>query len=107
MSKLAHLPVDLMEAIDGEEGLQILENEVIDLCILDAIMPKMDGFSLLQALRDHKKPLNEFMKVIMLSGRINEEDIARSRILGADDYIAKPFSMIELESIVKKMLEIE
>jgi diguanylate cyclase (GGDEF)-like protein len=107
MSKLAHLPVDLMEAIDGEEGLQILENEVIDLCILDAIMPKIDGFSLLQALRDHKKPLNEFMKVIMLSGRINEEDIARSRILGADDYIAKPFSMIELESIVKKMLEIE
>jgi diguanylate cyclase (GGDEF)-like protein len=107
MSKLAYLPVDLMEAIDGEEGLQILGAEVIDLCILDAIMPKMDGFSLLQALRDHKKPINESMKVIMLSGRINEEDIARGMMLGADEYIPKPFSMIELESIVKKMLELE
>jgi two-component system cell cycle response regulator len=107
MSKLAQLPVDLMEASDGEEGLKILETEVIDLCILDAIMPRMDGFSLLLELRDHKKPLNEEMKVIMLSGRINEEDIARGMMLGADDYIAKPFSMIELESIVKKMLQIE
>lgn len=107
MSKLAHLPVDLMEASDGEEGLQILETVVVDLCILDAIMPKMDGFSLLLELRDHKKPLNADMKVIMLSGRINQEDIARGMMLGADDYIAKPFSMIELETIVKKMLQIE
>jgi two-component system cell cycle response regulator len=107
MSKLAHLPVDLMEASDGEEGLLILEKVVVDLCILDAIMPKMDGFSLLLVLRDHKKPLNLEMKVIMLSGRINQEDIARGMMLGADEYIAKPFSMIELESIVKKMLQIE
>ncbi|MEX2461982.1 MAG: diguanylate cyclase [Paenibacillaceae bacterium] len=107
MSKLAHLPVELKEASDGKEGLEILESEVIDLCILDAIMPKMDGFSLLLELRDHKKPLNEDMKIIMLSGRLSEEDIARGMMLGADDYIAKPFSMIELESIVKKMLQIE
>lgn len=106
MSKLSHLPVDLIEARDGEEGLQTLENVLVDLCILDAIMPKMDGFSLLLELRDHKKPLNPDMKVIMLSGRINEEDIARGMMLGADEYIAKPFSMIELESIVKKMLQI-
>lgn len=107
MSKLAHLPVDLVEASDGVDGLQILETILVDLCILDAIMPKMDGFSLLLELRDHKKPLNPDMKVIMLSGRINQEDIARGLMLGADDYIAKPFSMIELETIVKKMLQIE
>jgi two-component system cell cycle response regulator len=107
MSKLAHLPVDLMEATDGEVGLQILITEVIDLCILDAIMPKMDGFGLLLALRDNKKAFNEDMKVIMLSGRINDEDIARGMMLGADDYISKPFSMIELEAKVKKMLQIE
>jgi two-component system, cell cycle response regulator len=106
MSKLAHLPVDLMEATDGEEGLRVLISEVIDLCILDAIMPKMDGFGLLLALRDHKA-LNDNMKVIMLSGRINDEDIARGMMLGADDYISKPFSMIELESKIKKMLQIE
>jgi PleD family two-component response regulator len=107
MSKLAHLPVDLMEASDGEEALIILESQAIDLCILDAIMPRMDGFSLLLALRDNNKCLNVEMKVIMLSGRINEADIARSMMLGADDYIAKPFSMVELESIVKKLLQID
>ncbi|QGQ97129.1 diguanylate cyclase [Paenibacillus psychroresistens] len=107
MSKLAHLPVDLMEATDGEEGLQILITEVVDLCLLDAIMPKMDGFGLLLALRDNKKALNEEMKVIMLSGRINDEDIARGLMLGADDYISKPFSMIELEAKVKKILQLE
>jgi two-component system cell cycle response regulator len=106
MSKLAHFPVELMEANDGEEALIILESQVIDLCILDAIMPVMDGFSLLMALRDSNKRLNEDMKVVMLSGRINEADIARGIMLGADDYIAKPFSMIELESIVKKLLQI-
>jgi two-component system, cell cycle response regulator len=107
MAKLVHLPVDLIEAKDGEEGLRVLVSEVIDLCILDAIMPKMDGFGLLLALRDDAKALNDNMKVIMLSGRINNEDIARGMMLGADDYIAKPFSMIELESKVKKMLQIE
>jgi PleD family two-component response regulator len=107
MSKLAHLPVDLMEASDGEAALTLLETHVVDLCILDAIMPKMDGFGLLQALRENNKTLNEHMKVIMLSGRINEADIARGMMLGANDYIAKPFSMVELESIVKNLLQIE
>jgi two-component system cell cycle response regulator len=107
ISKLAHLPVEIIEATDGEEGLQVLESKVIDLCILDAIMPKMDGFGLLFALRDQKRALNDEMKVIMLSGRINEEDIARGMMLGADDYISKPFSMIELEAKVKRMLQIE
>jgi two-component system cell cycle response regulator len=107
MSKLAHLPVDLMEACDGEVALTILETHVVDLCILDAIMPKMDGFGLLQTLRENNKTLNEHMKVIMLSGRINEADIARGMMLGANDYIAKPFSMVELESIVKNLLQIE
>jgi diguanylate cyclase (GGDEF)-like protein len=107
MSKLAHLPVELMEVKDGEEALMTLESQVIDLCILDAIMPKMDGFSLLLALRDNNKFLNDDMKVIMLSGRINEEDVARGIMLGADEYIAKPFSMVELESIVKKLLLID
>jgi two-component system cell cycle response regulator len=107
MSKLAHLPVEILEASDGEEALSTLESQVIDLCILDAIMPKMDGFDLLLALRDNNKSLNEDMKVIMLSGRISEADIARGMMLGANEYIAKPFSMVELESLVKKLLLID
>jgi two-component system cell cycle response regulator len=104
LSKLAHLPIDLVTAEDGEVALGILKTQVIDLCILDAIMPIMDGFSLLMAFRDNSEVLNENMRVIMLSGRINEEDIARGMKLGADYYIAKPFAMVELEAMVKKLL---
>jgi two-component system, cell cycle response regulator len=107
LSKLAHLPVDLVSAEDGEMALGILKTQVIDLCILDAIMPKMDGFSLLLAFQKNAEVLNEHMRVIMLSGRINEDDIARGIMLGADHYIAKPFSMVELETLVKKLLLID
>jgi PleD family two-component response regulator len=107
LSKLAHLPVDLVSAEDGEVALGILKTQVIDLCILDAIMPKMDGFSLLLAFQNNAEVLNKHMRVIMLSGRINEDDIARGIMLGADYYIAKPFSMVELETLVKKLLHID
>ena len=77
---------------DGEEGLQTYQSENFDLCILDIMMPKKDGFTLAQEIRstDAKTP------IIFLTAKSMKEDTIRGLKIGADDYMTKPFSMEEL-----------
>jgi two-component system copper resistance phosphate regulon response regulator CusR len=77
---------------DGMSGLQAAQEEAYDAIILDVMLPKMDGFQVLKALRDsgHKAP------VIMLTARNAVEDRIRGLDLGADDYLPKPFVFREL-----------
>lgn len=104
-ARLRHLPVDIVEATDGESALEILRHNVVDLCVLDGIMPKMDGFHLLEQMK--QMPHLQKVKVLMLSGRKHEEDVVRGLMLGADDYMSKPFSLVELEIRAKRLLEIQ
>lgn len=104
ISKLADLNVEVIEAADGETAYQLLSQEQIDLCILDGVMPNLDGFSLLERIKTNTA-LSK-MRVLMLSGRKKEEDVIRGLRLGADDYMAKPFSLIELELRVKRLLDL-
>lgn len=104
VSRLRNLPVDIIEVADGETALEVLGTREVDLCILDGIMPKMDGFSVLEKMK--QQPQLEKIKVLMLSGRKHEEDVVRGLMLGADDYMAKPFSLVELEIRAKRLLEI-
>lgn len=104
IAKLTDLSLEVIEAGDGETAYQVLMQESIDLCILDGIMPDLDGFSLLERIKADSS-LSK-LKVLMLSGRKKEEDVIQGLRLGADDYMAKPFSLIELELRVKRLLEL-
>jgi two-component system, OmpR family, response regulator len=78
--------------INGIQALEAFQNKSFDLCILDIMMPEMDGVTLAREIR-HASPE---MPVIFLTARNQQEDILEGFRSGADDYITKPFSMEEL-----------
>jgi len=87
------------EAFDGKTALQKLREEAPDLVLLDVMMPGLDGFEVLQMIREVSK-----IPVLMLTAKGEEDDRVRGLELGADDYITKPFSPRELVSRVKAVL---
>lgn len=78
-------------ASDGEEALEIVRNNSIDLILLDIMMPNMDGYQFISHLRKESS-----LPVIMITAKQQEADIIRGFDLGADDYITKPFKLREL-----------
>ena len=86
-----------VEAYDGEAGLQLALEQDPDLILLDLMLPKMNGFDVCRAVREHGRAT----PIIMLTAREEETDKVLGLELGADDYITKPFSMRELLARVK------
>ena len=87
------------KAADGIEGLKVLENNPIDLAIVDIMMPRMDGIKMTMKLREsHEFP------VIMLSAKSEETDKVVGLNIGADDYVTKPFTPLELMARVNSQL---
>lgn len=84
---------------DGQAALRALLDNPPDLAIFDIKMPKLDGFTLLEQLRAQSS-----LPVIFLTSKDEEPDEARGLALGADDYIAKPFSPRELQARIKALL---
>jgi DNA-binding response OmpR family regulator len=82
--------VDLFN--DGVKALQGFEKNIYDLCILDVMMPKKDGFELAKNIREH----NQIIPIIFLTAKTLKEDVLKGFKIGADDYITKPFNMEEL-----------
>jgi two-component system cell cycle response regulator len=83
---------------NGEEAWKIIKNGGIRLAILDWSMPKMDGLELCHKIRNEYQPKEEkYIYIILLTGRDLEEDIITGLSAGADDYITKPFSYMELK----------
>ena len=89
---------DVVEAGDGEEALNNITNNVYDLILLDVMIPKIDGFSLMQYIRPMKVP------VIFLTAKNMVQDRVRGLELGAEDYLPKPFEIIELLARVNVVL---
>ncbi len=91
---LKRVGYDIVEAGSGEEALDIYDNDAegFDIALLDISMPGMDGFQLCKELRQRSDTLG----VIMLTARTQEMDKISGLMLGADDYITKPFSPTEL-----------
>jgi DNA-binding response OmpR family regulator len=87
------------EAFNGREALQQLRDVSPDLILLDVMMPELDGFEVLQMVRETSK-----VPVLMLTAKGEEDDRVRGLELGADDYITKPFSPREMVSRVKAVL---
>jgi DNA-binding response OmpR family regulator len=85
---------------DGEEALARIFSDPYDLIILDVMLPKKDGFGVLMELRKEKVTT----PVLMLTARGEIDDRVRGLDLGADDYLAKPFSMAELLARIRALL---
>ena len=95
---LAKGGVDVASASNATAGLALLERDP-DLVIVDVVMPDLSGWELLRRIRERSD-----FPVMMLSGRDSDIDKARGLDLGADDYLAKPFSMLEFEARVRALL---
>ena len=89
--------------LDGESGYKAFVKSHFDMCLLDVMMPRMDGFSLAREIRI----INQDVPIIFLTAKNLKDDILEGFKLGADDYLTKPFSMDELvyrmEAIMRRV----
>lgn len=93
----------IVRAVNGEEAYQKYETENFDLCILDVMMPKKDGFTLAREIRAK----NNILPIIFLTAKSMQDDKLKGLRLGGDDYITKPFSseelLLRINNIVKRI----
>lgn len=89
-------------ARNGRDGLAIAREEEIELVVLDVMLPRMDGWQVLAALR--ADPDTEQIPVLFLTARDEVEDRVRGLELGADDYLVKPFAFVELVARIRSLL---
>ncbi|WP_151041142.1 response regulator transcription factor [Bacillus safensis] len=89
----------VLQAGDGEEGLRLLEENEVHLVVLDIMMPKMDGYEVTRQIRT-----KHHMPIIFLSAKTSDFDKVTGLVLGADDYMTKPFTPIELVARVNAQL---
>lgn len=90
---------EVYQAADGVEGLEVIDQQEIDLAIVDIMMPRMDGITMTMELRK-----NYDFPVIMLSAKSEETDKVIGLNIGADDYVTKPFTPLELLARVNSQL---
>jgi DNA-binding response OmpR family regulator len=87
---------------DGKLGLAAFQREKFDICLLDVMMPNMDGFTLAEEIRD----INPDVPLFFLSAKTMKDDIIQGYKLGADDYITKPFDsevlLMKIKAILKR-----
>ncbi len=98
---LEMLDYEIFHAADGVEGLRAFKTRRFDMCILDVMMPKKDGFSLAEEIRR----TNTQVPIIFLTAKSLKEDRIKGFQSGADDYITKPFSTEELSLRIKAILK--
>jgi DNA-binding response OmpR family regulator len=89
---------DILSSAEGKRGLELIERESPDIVILDLGLPDIDGFEVLKDIRRFSN-----VPVVIFTARTAEADIVRGLELGADDYITKPFSHIELLARVQSI----
>lgn len=96
---LEHDGFQVSEAFNGKQAIQKLRDVTPDLILLDVMMPDLDGFEVLESIREISN-----VPVVMLTAKGEEDDRVRGLEGGADDYVAKPFSPRELVSRIKAVL---
>jgi DNA-binding response OmpR family regulator len=92
----------LLEATDGEKGLELGCTQNPDLILLDIMLPKMDGYEICRRLKGDKKTAH--IPVVMLTAFGQKREIEEGYKVKADDYIVKPFEPLKLRQRVKKFL---
>jgi PleD family two-component response regulator len=94
---------DVVTAMNGKEGLERVYRDTPDLVLLDCIMPELDGYGVVKAMRED--PVLFHTPIIMLTGKDNEYDEIQSLQLGIDDYMSKPFTPPVLIARITTVLE--
>lgn len=87
-------------AENGEDALDVMDSEVIDLVVLDIMMPKMDGYEFTKTLRD----VNNNLPILMVSAKQLPEDKRKGFLVGTDDYMTKPIDEAEMLLRIKALL---
>ncbi|GAB4281843.1 MAG: hypothetical protein Kow0067_01540 [Coriobacteriia bacterium] len=100
---LRSLGHEIVQAVDGEEAVEMAIQAPPDLVLLDVEMPKLDGFEVLAFLR--KRAETKDVKVVMLTTAAQVADKLRGAELGASEYITKPFDPKSLRSVVETVLD--
>lgn len=95
---------DVVVAADGEAALSEMAARMPDLILLDVMLPKKDGFEVCQQIRAN--PAWQSVKIIMLTAKGRDTQIAKGLALGADSYMTKPFSTKDLMAQIKQLLDV-
>lgn len=98
--QLKDIDVECRWIANGREALEAATTESFDLLLLDVMLPEVDGLEICRTVRAN----NRHIPIMMLTAKVSEMDRVLGLELGADDYITKPFSMMELSARVKAML---
>ncbi len=93
---------DVGQASDGDEALMMIKERLPDLLVCDWMMPKVSGIEVCRRLRQQTSTRN--LPIVMLTARSEETDRIRGLDTGADDYVVKPFSMVELMARIRAVL---
>jgi two-component system, OmpR family, alkaline phosphatase synthesis response regulator PhoP len=93
---------EVVEASDGQEAMERLREQRFDVMLLDVMMPKMDGWQVLEAVKADES-LRE-LPVVMLTAKVQDQDQIRGWSQGAADYITKPFSPLALSQVLQDVL---
>ncbi len=91
-------------AYNGQDALKMMQEFAPDLILLDVMMPKVNGYTVCQQIRETSQQAHQQPKIIMLTAKGRDAEITKGLALGADAYITKPFSTRDLVSDVQKLL---
>jgi DNA-binding response OmpR family regulator len=100
--RLEEAGFEVLKASDGQEALDVTIEHIPDLCVLDAMMPRIDGYEVTRRLREDGSTAS--IPIILLTARVQEADVERGFEAGATDYVRKPFSPEELRARVRAAL---
>jgi CheY-like chemotaxis protein len=103
IAALRPIECKVVEARDGDEAITVANEVQPDLILLDVVMPAVDGFSVLDTLRNSGNCRD--CRIVMLTTAGSQADIERGRTAGADGHIVKPFDKEELRDTVRRMLQ--
>ena len=104
VARLLRPSFDVTSVADGQEALELALTEQFDLVLTDVMMPRLDGFGLIKALRADERTRD--VPIVVLSARAGEESSVEGLAAGADDYLVKPFSVRDLTARVRANLEL-
>jgi two-component system alkaline phosphatase synthesis response regulator PhoP len=95
--------MDVLEAADGEKGIELARRERPDVILLDVMMPRLDGWDVAQLLVSDE--LTKEVPIVFLTARAEVRDRARGLDIGGIEYVTKPFNPLELASLIESLLE--
>jgi DNA-binding NtrC family response regulator len=99
-NELTNEGYDVTSAADGDDAVGVLQKNAFDLILLDIKMPRMNGFEVLKFVKEN----HPSTKVVMLTGFADLKNAIESKKLGADDFVSKPYDLVDLLTTIERVL---